>query len=81
MKIVGRALHHVCRVGDRAATMDFYRKILQMKVRLFQFCKSYNVNALSSKQIYQVPQIDGEMNDKKLRGSLEILINIQLNVT
>lgn len=32
MTIVGRALHHVFRVGNRAATMDFYRKILNMKV-------------------------------------------------
>lgn len=32
MPIIGRALHHVFRVGNRAATMDFYRKILKMKV-------------------------------------------------
>lgn len=30
--ICGRALHHVCRVGNRAKTMDFYRNILGMKV-------------------------------------------------
>ncbi|CRK91116.1 CLUMA_CG004804, isoform A [Clunio marinus] len=30
--ISGRALHHVFRIGNRAATMDFYRKILGMKV-------------------------------------------------
>lgn len=30
--ITGRALHHVFKIGNRAATMDFYRDILGMKV-------------------------------------------------
>lgn len=30
--ITGRALHHVFKIGNRKATMDFYRKILGMKV-------------------------------------------------
>lgn len=30
--ISGRALHHVFKIGNRAATMDFYRNILGMKV-------------------------------------------------
>ncbi|KAL7031780.1 hypothetical protein ACKWTF_007132 [Chironomus riparius] len=30
--ISGRALHHVLRLGNRKANMDFYRKILNMKV-------------------------------------------------
>lgn len=30
--ISGRALHHVFKIGNRKATMDFYRNILKMKV-------------------------------------------------
>lgn len=30
--ISGRGLHHVFKIGNRAATMDFYRNILGMKV-------------------------------------------------
>lgn len=33
-QIVGRALHHVFKIGNRKATMDFYREILGMKVRM-----------------------------------------------
>lgn len=29
--ITGRALHHVFKIGNRKATMDFYRNILGMK--------------------------------------------------
>ena len=32
LKLSGRALHWVFKVGDRAKTIDFYRNVLGMKV-------------------------------------------------
>ena len=32
MKLSGRALHWVFKVGDRSKTIDFYRNVLGMKV-------------------------------------------------
>lgn len=33
LKLSGRALHWVFKVGDRGKTIDFYRNVLGMKVR------------------------------------------------
>ena len=34
LKLSGRALHWVFKVGDRGKTIDFYRNVLGMKVRM-----------------------------------------------
>lgn len=50
--ICGRALHHVCRVGNRAKTMDFYRNILGMKVnKTFNYIVSLKVAEIFTDKI------------------------------
>ena len=42
-----RALHFVFKIADRKATMDFYRNVLGMKVRVLMF---YCLNSYFTKQ-------------------------------
>ena len=87
--ITGRALHHVCRVGNRAATMDFYRKVLLMKVRKLKetatkkdkqtrFARDCNKIALScSDKKYQI--IDKKQSTSKWAAMSEMTREINDN--
>ena len=56
LKLSGRALHWVFKVGDRAKTIDFYRNVLGMKVGHIQYMYFWKLSKRVSCQLFTLLQ-------------------------